>query len=683
MKIKLPSMPKSDKLSVLLIMTVIIVALGVQYFIEVSKDEDVAHQLMQRELRIVEQQLFFELYDAGNAANVLRPAVLRMLHHPDSLTILTRGMLRNYPNVTAVCIAFEPDYFPEKGHWFELVSHRFGDKIVDEQAGGPQHDYFKLEWYREGIIADRNRGRWVRPYYVEEYGGRYVSTFSLPIHDDEDRPVGVIAIDVTLDWLEGILKGAEPYKGSVCRLIDVAGNVLVTSSTSLAIPDNCFTDSMKVGNYNMQVILSCPQSAIYGETLLVDVVMFILLLICIVLILYIVRRNIRDMSRLDEAEENQRMIQSEMKVAHNIQMGILRTDFPEGFSARLMPMKDVGGDLYDFFEKDGMLWFIVGDVSGKGVSAAMMMGTTVTLFRSAVRRCNAPDEIVGELNSLLSEHNPGMMFVTAFVGRLDRRHGLLSYCCAGHNPPLLDGRVMDIEPDIPIGFQEDYRFHRHSCLFPEGSSLVLYTDGITEARGAQHQLMGLQRLHDIVAERSGETATNTANRILEATCRFAEGQAQADDMAVMCVVNNALAEHPSLTLSNTLSELTRAKTLLSEYCDAIGLTSKQTREMNLALEEALVNVINYAYPEGTSGLITLNITASSDAGGRHIALTLSDSGAPFDPTARPEADVSGSIDARREGGLGIYFYTNLMDDVSYRRSDDGQNILSMNKTYTI
>ncbi len=105
--------------------------------------------------------------------------------------------------------------------------------------------------------------------------------------------------------------------------------------------------------------------------------------------------------------------------------------------------------------------------------------------------------------------------------------------------------------------------------------------------------------------------------------------------------------------------------------------------MNLALEEALVNVINYAYPEGTSGLITLDVTAFTDADGRHIALTLSDSGAPFDPTAQPEADVSGSIDARREGGLGIYFYTNLMDNVSYRRSDDGQNILSMTKTYTI
>lgn len=676
-------MPKSDKLSVLLIMTVIIIAMGAQYFVEVRKDEDVAHQLMQRELRIVEQQLFFELYDAGNAARTLKPAVLRMLHHPDSLIFLTRGMLRANPSMIAVCIAFEPDYFPQKGRWFELVSHRIGDQIVDEQVGGPHHDYFKLDWYREGIVSDRVHGRWNRPYYVEEYGGRYVSTFSLPLFDDENRPVGVIAIDVTLDWLETILKEAEPYKGSVCRLIDVDGNVLVSSSTSPAIPEDCFTDSMKVGDYNMQVILSCPQSAIYGKTLLVDIVMFFLLLICIVLILYIVRRNIRDISRLDEAEEKQRMMQSEMKVAHNIQMGILRTDFPEGLSACLMPMKDVGGDLYDFFEKDGTLWFIVGDVSGKGVSAAMMMGATVTLFRSAVRRCSEPDEIVGGLNSLLSEHNPRMMFVTAFVGRLDRRHGLLTYCCAGHNPPLLNGRVMDIEPDIPIGFQADYRFHQHNCLFHEGSRLVLYTDGITEARSAQHELMGLPRLRDIVAERSGETAADTANRILEATCRFAEGQAQADDMAVMCVTNSAAAEHPSLTLSNTLSELTRAKTLLGGYCDAVGLTPKQTREMNLALEEALVNVINYAYPEGTSGLITLDITVSADADGRHIALTLSDSGAPFDPTAQPETDISDSIDARREGGLGIFFYTNLMDSVSYRRSDDGHNILSMSKTYAI
>lgn len=681
MKMKLSSMPKSDKLSVIFIMAVILAVLVTQYAVNIRKDKDVARKRMTREMVIVEQRLIFELADAEYAVSVMRPTAAHMLHHPDSLQALTHRMVRFISNLQAAGIAFEPYYFPEHGKWYEPSSWRKGNMIFDEQSGGPHHDYFSMDWYREGLTADPEHGHWTHPYQDNTQDNKWVTTFSMPLFDENDSIIGVIATDVALDTLRRVLKKSEPYKGCVCRLTDLNGHVIAGSDSILPDPEKCFTDSMRVGNYNMQVILSCPKKAIYGETLLVDIVIFFLLLICIVLILYIVRRNIRDISRLDEAEENQRMMQSEMKVAHNIQMGILRTDFPPGVAAHLLPMQEVGGDLYDFCERDGALWFIVGDVSGKGVPAAMMMGATVTLFRNAVRRCEAPADIVSEINTTLSDHNPNLMFVTAFVGRLDLQHGLLTYCCAGHNPPVLNGEVMNIAPDIPIGFRSDYRYRQHNCLFPKGSRLVLYTDGITEARNQEHEQMGLDRLRDIVAERSGETAAETAGRILEATCRFAAGQAQADDMAVMCVVNSQPQLHPSLTLSNSLSELTRAKTLLGEYCDAIGLTSKQTREMNLALEEALANVINYAYPEGTSGPITLDITASSDAGGRRIALTLSDRGTPFDPTAQPEADVSGSIDARREGGLGILFYKTLMDEVSYRRSDDGCNILIMTKTF--
>lgn len=681
MTMKLSSMPKSDKLSVIFIMAVILAVLVTQYAVNIRKDKDVARKRMTREMVIVEQRLIFELADAEYAVSVMRPTAVHMLHHPDSLQALTHRMVRFISNLQAAGIAFEPYYFPEHGKWYEPSSWRKGNTVIDEQSGGPHHDYFSMDWYREGLTADPEHGHWTHPYQDNTQDNKWVTTFSMPLFDENDSIIGVIATDVALDTLRRVLKKSEPYKGSVCRLNDLNGHVIAASDSILPDPEKCFTDSMRVGNYDLMVHLSCPKKAIYGNTILMELLTLGLMSVCIALLIWIGRRSIRSISELHEARESQRELEREMEVAHNIQMGILRTDFPPGVSAHLLPMQEVGGDLYDFCERDGALWFIVGDVSGKGVPAAMMMGATVTLFRNAVRRCEAPADIVSEINTTLSDHNPNLMFVTAFVGRLDRRHGLLTYCCAGHNPPVLNGEVMHIDPDIPAGFRSDYRYRQHTCLFPAGSRLVLYTDGITEARNPEHEQMGLRRLRDIILSPGGATVEETTLRIVEATCDFCEDCDQTDDMTVMCIVNDRAPQQPALTLSNTLSELTRAKTLLRAYCDAVGLTSKQTREVSLALEEALANVINYAYPEGTSGLITLDITASADAEGRRIALTLSDRGAPFDPTAQPEADVSGSIDARREGGLGILFYKTLMDDVSYRRCDDGCNILSMTKTF--
>ncbi len=147
----------------------------------------------------------------------------------------------------------------------------------------------------------------------------------------------------------------------------------------------------------------------------------------LLLLVFIVRKTIKYINHLTIADQQQQMIDQEMRIAHNIQMNILRQDFPEELSAKLIPMKEVGGDLYDFYQQGDTLYFIIGDVSGKGIPAAMMMAATVNLFRMAARHFNTPADIMSEINHVLSERNPIMMFVTAFVGKIDMRHGLLTY----------------------------------------------------------------------------------------------------------------------------------------------------------------------------------------------------------------------------------------------------------------
>ena len=151
------------------------------------------------------------------------------------------------------------------------------------------------------------------------------------------------------------------------------------------------------------------------------------------LLAYIVRRTIYTITSLNAAQQQKKIMDREMRIAHGIQMDIVRRDFPEELHATLLPMKEVGGDLYDFYQENDTLYFIIGDVSGKGIPAAMMMSATVNLFRMAARHFSTPAEIMGEINDVLSERNPSLLFVTAFVGKIDMKHELMTYCNAGHN----------------------------------------------------------------------------------------------------------------------------------------------------------------------------------------------------------------------------------------------------------
>ena len=164
-------------------------------------------------------------------------------------------------------------------------------------------------------------------------------------------------------------------------------------------------------------------------------------------------------------------------------------------------MREVGGDLYDFHREQDELWFIIGDVSGKGVPAAMFMSAAVNLFRAAGVRANSPKEIMQEMNAVLSENNPSFTFVTAFIGCLHIPTGKLLYCNAGHCAPivkrlapsgLVRGERLEVEPNIPLGYDGKYQFVEQGCMLGQGETLVLYTDGVTEARNSAREMLGMK-----------------------------------------------------------------------------------------------------------------------------------------------------------------------------------------------
>ena len=241
-------------------------------------------------------------------------------------------------------------------------------------------------------------------------------------------------------------------------------------------------------------------------------------------------------------------IESELKIAHDIQMGILPKIFPPfpdrtefDILATIVPAREVGGDLYDFFFMDeDHLCFTIGDVSGKGVPASLFMMVTKTLIKTKATKGLSSENVLTRVNQDLSMDNESMMFVTLFLGILDIRTGELEYCSAGHNPPLIlsaDGRVEFLPPTggMALGVDEDAVFRSLRTTLGKGDGVFLYTDGVTEAMDHREELFSEERLVEELQARCTQSMKEILSGVMERVGRFSEGVPQADDITMMVI----------------------------------------------------------------------------------------------------------------------------------------------------
>lgn len=240
-------------------------------------------------------------------------------------------------------------------------------------------------------------------------------------------------------------------------------------------------------------------------------------------------------------------IQRELKVAKEVQRSILSTSFhrfaPEtGFElyAETIPAKEVGGDFYDFFQVDEQRWgFVIADVSGKGMPAALFMAISRTMLRAMALKGQTAGKCLTQVNQLLSQDNPMVMFVTLFYGILNVENGLLEYCNAGHNPPYIrraDGRVLAIEgvSNPALGIQEDLNYHAGMVRISRGDHLLLYTDGITEARNAMEFFFTEERLKSYLQKADAELSSEALLQgLIHEVNQFAAGLPQSDDITAL------------------------------------------------------------------------------------------------------------------------------------------------------
>ena len=242
--------------------------------------------------------------------------------------------------------------------------------------------------------------------------------------------------------------------------------------------------------------------------------------------------------KLEVTTKAKERIESELRIAREIQTRMLPHVFPKrkdvDIYAMMTPAKEVGGDLYGYALLDDKLYFCVGDVSGKGVPAALYMAEVTRMFRTLVDGRLTPDSIATRLNHALVEDNEQGMFVTMFIGLIDLNTGRMEFCNAGHNPPLLNGEYMKMEANAPIGLWEEVQFEGEKVDDMHGKTLFVYTDGISEAENINKEQFGAVRLQALLNKDLGD-ARQTSEAIHRAVEEFVGGAEPSDDLTKMCI----------------------------------------------------------------------------------------------------------------------------------------------------
>ena len=400
------------------------------------------------------------------------------------------------------------------------------------------------------------------------------------------------------------------------------------------------------------------------------------------------------MDELKQVNEQKGRIERELQIASNIQKSMLPKIFPPyperddiDIYGQQTPAKAVGGDLFDFYIRDEKLFFCIGDVSGKGIPASLVMAVARSLFRTLSMHEPHPDRIITQMNDRMSEDNELNMFVTLFIGVLDLPTGRLRYCNAGHNAPLLLNQADNLkqkvflpcDSNLPIGIMGGWKFTQQETNIVPGTTLFLYTDGLTEAENIEHELFGEERMINAVP--FAFDSKEIIDSVTEAVQAFTGDAEQSDDLTMLTICYIKPDHHQrfqqELMLTNDVDQVPQLNEFVDTVCEAVGFDMATTMQMNLAMEEAVVNVMNYAYPQGTTGDIHI-VAAAND---KRLKFVISDSGMPFDPTMRKEVDTTLSAEERPIGGLGIHLITQLMDSINYERRDN-KNVLTLRKKLT-
>lgn len=626
-------------------------------------------------------------------------------------------------NTNGAAIGFKKNEYPEFKNGFAPYVFRKGNQLVRMNIAD-HRDYFKDEWYKKTL--EKNEKRW----NVPDIGviDNYICSYCVPLKNKQGRITGVLASDISLHELSKYVGKIHPYPSSQVFILDARQRFMVHADKNLLKKNlldtfkeadkkakvSVFSEKMKRGERGMESFQADDMGEIFeyyapvsntGWTIVLEChaneikkgmrsirwmmigISIIGLLVLFVVILLVVKRLTRP---LEQFFEEKGKIESELNIASKIQLAILPKNYPPfpdrkdiDIASILYPAKQVGGDFYYYFLYHDQVYFCIGDVSGKGVPASLFMAFACSLFRLTAHQEDNPSIIMQSMNNALNKSNDAGMFITFFVGILNLVDGKLTYCNAGHDAPILideKGKVekIEVEPNLPIAIMPDFEYKNQETTLASGSMLLLYTDGITEAMNKDKKLYGEKRMIEFLKNHQFENAQSVVEGIHGDVKNYVNGYTQSDDITMVALKytqdRTSTKKRQQIILVNKVGEVKKLGPFMDTLTENAQLEESLVKKIRVALEEAVVNVISYAYPKGTEGTITVD--ASSD--GKKITLTIADMGEPFDPTHVGEVDLEHKGEELPIGGLGIHMIRNIVDEMTYERVP-GKNLLKLTK----
>lgn len=357
-----------------------------------------------------------------------------------------------------------------------------------------------------------------------------------------------------------------------------------------------------------------------------------------------------------------------------------RTDFE--IYATMDTAKEVGGDFYDFyFVGEDKLAFLIADVSGKGIPAAMFMMTAKTIIKSLAESGKEVNDVFTIANEKLCENNEAGMFVTAFMGIIDLKSGLVKFANAGHNPPLVYKKGGTFEyfktrAGLVLAGMEGIKYRVGELQLNPGDKIYMYTDGVTEATNTNNELYSEDRLYKVLNEDTQTDMKTLCQNVKADVDRFVGEADQFDDITMLAFnYKGETSQMKELTINATIENIEKVTDFVNAELEAIDCPMKSQMQIDIAIDELFGNIAHYAYnPDVGPATVKVEVQENPMA----VIITFIDNGVPYDPLKKEDPDITLSAEEREIGGLGIFMVKKSMDDITYEYKN-GQNILKIKK----
>ena len=374
-------------------------------------------------------------------------------------------------------------------------------------------------------------------------------------------------------------------------------------------------------------------------------------------------------------------IDKELEFAKEIQYSALPSVFPpypnrKDFEiyAHMITAKEVGGDFYDFYMLgDSTLAFMIADVSGKGIPAAMFMMQAKTIIKDLAESGLELSEVFATANKKLCENNDAGMFVTAWMGILDLKTGRLKFVNAGHNPPLVrqaDGEFayLKARSGMVLAGMDGIKYRQNELQLTPGDQIFLYTDGVTEATDKNNQLYGEERLLETVNRNIVMDTRKLCEAVKSDVDQFVGEAPQFDDITMLSVEIQYIRGENSITVIADDKSMIPVSEFAKSLTEKLAVVPKVANKVSIAVDEIYSNIINYSGAE----LATISYEIKD---GR-LYITFTDDGIPYNPLEAEEPDITLSAEERKIGGLGIFMVKKMTESMEYTYEDD-KNILKL------